>query len=84
MRWAVYLGVRVGTEIGLDYAPEAVSKYVSRANDARRLGEGLTASIVYYNTRAVPVLSYIAQVRDLQDSAYKAEAKIIETIFAPP
>jgi hypothetical protein len=59
---AEFLGFWVGPEAHLHVWVKPFAKFANRVACIRRAGVGLSSSIVLFNTCAIPILSYVAQL----------------------
>ena len=81
---AKYLGFHIGPNSHLHEWPTAIAKYRSRAENLIKVEEGLLATIHLHNIQALPVLYYLAQLRDLPHGMASIQEQAIERLTRGP
>ena len=82
--FSIYLGFATGPEKGDASWSKATDKFLKRATLWGLQGTGLHVGTAAYNTFAVSVLSFIAQLEDPTDEVRQAESKAIRKIASGP
>ena len=80
---SVYLGV-VGPEGGKDFWDKAILKFEKRASEWGKVGLGLQYATLAYSIYILPILSFLAQFKVLDDEVFQAEASALAHMVPGP
>ena len=81
---AKYLGFYIGPEAHTSEWTAAEAKYRDRVRNLLRVDEGITATMLLHNVQALPVLYYVAQLRDVPPPLLALQARFAELLTRGP
>ena len=81
---AKYLGMQLGPDVADKVWKDAIEKYVNRVQIARSTGAGLLCSVLEYNIKCLPALSYTGQFCETGNAILATEARMLQRLAGCP